>query len=74
MKAASETAVHWPTLRSKLWPITVLRLSGCGWARPSLHEFCNWYYGNYWGVTFGPWIILGGACEMRPDNDGGAAP
>ena len=68
MRSASEHDVSWPTLRSKLWPITVIRLSF--WTRPRL-EFRNWYHGNYWGIEFGPWIILGGACVISESEAAG---
>lgn len=68
MAKASADYVHWPTLRSKLWPITVIRLHF--WTRPKLHEFGNWYHGNYWGLEIGPWLILGGVCQLRDNADG----
>lgn len=59
-----ENAVHWPTLRSKLWPITVIRLPG-GWCWWPCVEFRNWYHGPYWQVEYGWWLVLGGACEIK---------
>lgn len=56
-------AVHWPTLRSKLWPIAIVRLPGWRWL-PTIH-FRNWYHGCWWQVEFGRWLVLGGACELR---------
>lgn len=55
--------VHWPTLRSKLWPVTVIRLPGWYW-RPRV-EFRNWYHGEYWRLELGRWLILGGACHIK---------
>lgn len=55
--------VHWPTLRSKLWPVTVIRLPGWSWL-PMVH-FRNWYHGEYWRIEFGRWLIMGGACELK---------
>ncbi len=66
MAAASEHDLSWPTLRHKLWPVTVIRLSF--WMWPRLHEFRNWHHGNYWGVELGPWIVLGGACEIKGED------
>ena len=53
-------AMHWPTWRSKLLPVTFLWLS---WSRPWLHLSIggNWYFGNWWALHLGPWLWFGGS-------------
>lgn len=64
MSAAPADAVHWPTLRSKLWPVTIVRLLFWGWGIHWL-GVRNWYYGYYFGIEIGPWWLLFGACHLR---------
>jgi hypothetical protein len=67
MTEAREGDVCWPTLRSKLLPVTIIRLSF--WAWPRFHPLRNWYHGRWWTLEIGPLLIMGGACEFCDIKD-----
>ena len=59
-----EAYVHWPTLKSKLWPIAVVPLPGWSWL-PDCFGLRNWYHGCYWQFNWGRWLFMGGACHIK---------
>jgi len=51
------TDMRWPGLRSKLWPITVVRLPGWSFSA----GLRDWYFGRWLHVHIGPWWIMFGS-------------
>lgn len=46
--------MEWPGFRSKLWPVTVLRLAGWEWPSAGGPDA---YFGHWCWVTVGRWVI-----------------
>lgn len=50
--------MRWPGLRAKLLPVTVIEVS---WSwKPWAHVGGNDFHGNWWALSIGRWLILGG--------------
>src|SRR5438309_11481291 len=58
--------MRWPTLRSKLLPLRVIRtpLRWGPWFQ--VHALRNEQYGNWWGISLGRWVIIGGKGQEEP--------
>lgn len=54
---------RWPTLRSKLRPVAVIRIPFM-WPWIAFDWGPNPYHGNYWRLDFGPWMLFGGSVEF----------
>lgn len=57
-EASTINAMRWPSLRAKLFPIVAVEVSW-SWA-PWVHVGGNPFHGNWWTLSFGRWMILGG--------------
>ena len=51
--------MHWPGLRAKLFPITIIRIPVYWPWMKFAYGGCH-YFGTWWRAEIGPWLIIGG--------------
>lgn len=57
-----DCGLHWPTLWSRLWPPTVIRLPRWHWL-PALEWGGDYYFGRWAYLYVGRWMICFGTAE-----------
>jgi hypothetical protein len=54
---SDQNGMTWPGIKSKIWPITIVRVPGWDFSIIGPEE----YYGGYFAIHFGPWILFAGS-------------
>jgi hypothetical protein len=57
MMTTEHNGMTWPGIKSKIWPITIVRVPGWAFSIIGPEE----YYGGYFAIHFGPWILFAGS-------------